>query len=105
MVTNRAAVEATVLFEAAHAISPIVANALQEASGGRPGIKEHRIGATAQAIAGVADQLQRQYILGRATFAPQPHPQGDAKCPLGPERHTPPAAPARGHTRAFALGW
>jgi hypothetical protein len=64
------AVEAAILLEAAHKIPPIVANPLQQTSGRIPGVEEDLGGATAQAIAGITEQLQRQLILRGPPFAP-----------------------------------
>ena len=49
--------------EAAREVPPIVPNPFEQTLGGIPGIKEHILRVTAQAIAGRAEQLQRQVIL------------------------------------------
>src|SRR5262245_9064365 len=54
---ERLTAEAAVVLEAADEIPPIVANPLQEGFRGIPGIKEHRLRAAAQMIAGLAEQL------------------------------------------------
>ena len=50
------AIEAAVLLEAADDIPPIVANPLQKLFGGIPGVKEHILGITMQAIADIAKE-------------------------------------------------
>jgi len=51
------AIEPSVLLQAADDIPAIVMKALQQGLGGIPGIKEHVLGATAQAVAGLAEKL------------------------------------------------
>jgi hypothetical protein len=58
MVTECVSIEPPILFETAHEIPPIVPNALEEGFGGIPGIKEHKVGVAAQAIAGIAQQVE-----------------------------------------------
>ena len=69
---------------AAYLIPAIVANPLQEGFGEVPSIKEHVLRAAAQAIAGIAEEFQRKFVLGGATFTPQPPPKRDAEAPLRP---------------------
>jgi hypothetical protein len=54
---ERSTAEAAVLLEAADEIPPIAAKPLQEGFRGVPGIKEHILRATAEAIARLAEQL------------------------------------------------
>jgi hypothetical protein len=55
LMTERAAIEPPMLFETAHDILPILANPLQQGSGGIPGIDQHIVGMTPQAIPGIAE--------------------------------------------------
>jgi hypothetical protein len=80
------AVEPAIFLEAAHKKASIVANPFQKPSGGIPRVEEHIRRATAQVIAGRAEQLQDQFVLGGATFVPQPHAQGDPEPPIRPHQ-------------------
>jgi len=82
MMTHRVPIEPAILFETAHEIPAIVVNPLQESFGELPGIKEHGLRAAAQAMAGIAEEIQRELVLRWATFAPQTHPQGMRSVPF-----------------------
>jgi hypothetical protein len=68
MLTNRVAIEPTILHEPADDIPPIVANSLQKGSGGIPRIKQDVVGAAVLAMAGVAEPLESQDMLREAGF-------------------------------------
>jgi len=57
-------IEAAVLLQTADKVPAIVPNPIQQGFGGIPGVKEHILRATAQTVAGIAEQLQREDILG-----------------------------------------
>jgi hypothetical protein len=62
MVTECVSIAPPMLVETAHAIPPIVPNPLEEGCGRIPGIKEHKIGGAAQALAGIAQPVEGQGI-------------------------------------------
>jgi Bacterial extracellular solute-binding proteins, family 5 Middle len=82
--THGLSVEPAVLLQAAYEIPPIVTNPLQQPSGGIPSIEQHKFGAAAQAMAGIAQQLQSQLVLRGSPLAPEPHPQRDPERPIRP---------------------
>jgi hypothetical protein len=82
---QRLAVKPAILFETANKVPPIVANPLQEGSGGIPGIEQHKLGAAAQAIAGIAEQLKGEFILRRSALMPEAHAQWDAHGTIRPD--------------------
>ena len=63
MVTECVSIEPPMLFETAHERPPIVPNPLEEGFGGIPGIKEHKVGGAAQAIAGRAPPVEGEGLL------------------------------------------
>jgi hypothetical protein len=62
MLTNRVAIEPAILLQTTDDRPPIVANALQEGSGGIPRIKQDVVRAAAQAVAGLAEHLAGEDI-------------------------------------------
>jgi hypothetical protein len=98
--SERLAIEAAILLETTDEISSIVPNALQPGFRGIPGVKEDILWATAQAVPGIAEELQGQRILGGATFAPELHAQGIRDLPSVQISNT----RERPYTAA-ALGW
>src|SRR5687767_6121867 len=79
-----AAVEPAVLLEPTDKVPPVVTNPFQQSLRGIPGVKEDVLGATAEVIAGMAEQLQGEGILRGSTFAPEPYSQRHPKRPIGP---------------------
>src|SRR5688572_17360550 len=84
MVTDRVPIEATILLEAAHEVPPIVPNPFQQGLGGVPRIEEDIVRMAAQAIAGIAEELERQRIFRGAPFMPEAHPQRNPERPIRP---------------------
>ena len=68
---NRWAIEAAVLLQTADTVPAVVPNTLQQDFCGLPGVKEHRRGATAQRMAGIAAPLEREARLRRPALVPQ----------------------------------
>src|SRR5262249_56704379 len=68
----------------AYEIPAIVSNPFEQTFGGVPGLKKHRLGAATQTMAGRAEQCQRELVLRRAAFPPQPHPERDPERPIRP---------------------
>src|SRR5262245_42999138 len=79
-------IEAAILFEAAHKRPAIVANPLQEGSGGMQGITQDIVRAAVQTLAGIAESLERQRVFSGTMCPPPPQSQGDAKRSVGPHQ-------------------
>jgi hypothetical protein len=77
-----------VLLRAAPKVPAIVINPLQQGFGGIPGIKEHILGATAQTIARIAEELYGQLVFRRSPFTPQVYTPRDAERAIGPDNRT-----------------
>src|SRR5262245_64612479 len=86
MVADRVTIEPAILFDTTDEIPPIVPNPLQESLRRIPGIKQHIIRSTAQAIAGIAEQLQGQRILRRSASTPKANAHRDAQGPIRPDQ-------------------
>jgi hypothetical protein len=79
-------IEPAILLEAAHEVPSIVTNPLQQSSGGIPRVKYDIVRVTTQAIAGIAEQLQRQVILGGAPLPPQAYAQRNPQDAIRPDQ-------------------
>jgi hypothetical protein len=86
MVTEGVAINPTMLFEPAHARPSVVAQAFQQGSRGIPGLEEHGLRTTAEALAGITEPLQCQGLLGEPSFALQPHRQREAEGSMRPDQ-------------------
>jgi hypothetical protein len=82
---NRLAIEAAVLLQTADKVPTSVPNPLQQGFRGIPGVKEPRLRATAQPVAGLAEPLQSKDILRRPALMPEAYAQRAAERPVGPD--------------------
>jgi hypothetical protein len=64
-------VEAAMLLPPTDERPPIIPHPLQQGLRRRPGIKEHVLRVTAQAVAGIAQSCQGQRVLGRTSLVPE----------------------------------
>jgi hypothetical protein len=78
-------VEAAILLEPTDEIPPIVPHPLPQSFREIPGSKEHIRGVTAPAVAGRAEPLQGQLILGWASCALDSHVQRHPQGPISPD--------------------
>jgi hypothetical protein len=85
MLTDRVAIERAVLLQTTDEIPPIVPNPPQQRLRRIPGLKQHILWLTAQAVAGIAEQLQGQRVLRRAASTPEAHAHRDAQGPIRPD--------------------
>jgi hypothetical protein len=76
MVTERRPVEPAIFLEAAHEVPSIVTNPLQQRFRRIPGVKEHILRVTMQAIPSIAEQLQCEVVLRGPPLRQRRRPSG-----------------------------
>jgi hypothetical protein len=86
MLTGRVAIKPAVFLQTANELPPVVPNPLQQRLRRIPGIKQPILRSTAQAITGLAEQLQGQRILRRSAATPKATAYRDAQEPIRPDQ-------------------
>jgi hypothetical protein len=89
---QRLTIEAAMLLQATDKIPAIGPNPFQARLRRIPRVEEDGRGATAQVIAGIAEELQGQHVLRRAPAAPKSQAQGEPKLPISPHEQSQRAA-------------
>jgi hypothetical protein len=81
MLTDRVAIEPAVLLQTTDDIPPLVQKPLQQGLRWIPGVEQHVLRATAQAVVGIAEQLQGQCGLRSAASPPEVRAHRDTQGP------------------------